>query len=151
MFFSRASNIFLGIWVVALVATLGSLFFSEVMSFVPCSLCWYQRICMYPLLLLSSAAVFSPDNKSDKFLILKTYFLPITVIGWLLALYHNLIHWGIIPETMSPCRQGVPCSTVYINWLGFITIPFLSFIAFTFILGLIVLFIQQVKKGKENG
>ena len=115
-------------WVVACVATAGSLFFSEVMQFPPCVMCWYQRICMYPLVLLLPAALFPLDGRVLR------YTLPLAVLGWLIALYHNLLHWGIVPESAAPCRLGVPCSTVYINWLGFITSPLLSLAAFTLIL-----------------
>jgi len=115
-------------WIVALVATTGSLFFSEVMHFRPCSMCWYQRIAMYPLVLLFLPSLFKFDKDLLK------YTLPLTVIGWFWAFYHNLLHWDIIPKSAAPCVRGVPCSTVYIRWGGFITIPLLSLIAFTIIL-----------------
>jgi disulfide bond formation protein DsbB len=138
---SKSANILFFAWVVALVSTLGSLFFSEVMGFVPCSLCWYQRICMYPLVILLAVGSFPFDAKVYKFS------LPFAVIGWLFALYHNLLHWKIIPESASPCRQGIPCSTVYINWLGFITIPFLSLVAFSLILISLFIFNKTSKEG----
>lgn len=115
-------------WLIALIATLGSLFFSDVMGFIPCSLCWYQRIAMYPLVLILGLAAWK--NRNDVTL----YALPLSIIGWLLALYHLGVQYEIIPESASPCVQGIPCSSMYINWLGFITIPFLSFTAFSFII-----------------
>jgi disulfide bond formation protein DsbB len=119
-------------FIVSLVSTLGSLFFSEIMHFIPCSLCWYQRIFMYPLVLIFLINLLFPDDKLFKYAIL------LVVCGWLISIYHNLLMFGIIPENLSPCVQGVPCSTVYINWLGFITIPLLSFFAYTAILILLV-------------
>lgn len=120
-------------FMLSLIATLGSLFFSEVQEFMPCTLCWYQRIAMYPLVLLFLVGMF------QDFKVTMTFTFPLTGIGWLVALYHNLLHYKIVPETMSPCRAGVPCSTIYINWFGFITIPMLSFVAFSLI-ALILIF-----------
>jgi len=133
-------NILFSAWVVALVATLGSMFFSEVMGYPPCSLCWYQRICMYPLVLILAAGLFPPDEKVFRFA------MPLAVVGWLIAAYHNLLHWQIIPESAAPCRSGVPCSTVYIEWLGFITIPLMSMVAFSLVLFLILKFNTHSKR-----
>jgi disulfide bond formation protein DsbB len=118
-------------WLCALIASLGSLFFSEVMEFVPCVLCWYQRICMYPLVLILGLSLYKQENSAT------LYALPLALIGFAIALYHNLLHYEIVPESASPCIQGVPCSTVYINWLGFITIPILSMSAFVIIIALL--------------
>ena len=125
-------------FLVATIATLGSLFFSEIMQFVPCSMCWYQRIFMYPLVLIFLINLLYPDRFIFK------YAMPLVITGWLFSFYHNLLMFKIIPESVVPCVQGVPCSTVYINWFGFITIPFLSFMAYTAILVLLVI----LKKGK---
>ena len=119
-------------FIISLVSTLGSLFFSEIMHFIPCSLCWYQRIFMYPLVLIFLINLLFPDDKLFKYAIL------LVIFGWLISIYHNLLMFGIIPENLSPCVQGVPCSTDYINWLGFITIPLLSFFAYAAILILLV-------------
>jgi disulfide bond formation protein DsbB len=126
-------------FLVSLVATLGSLFFSQIMNFIPCSLCWYQRIFMYPLVFLFLINLLFPDDKIFK------YTFPIVFIGWSISIYHNLLMYKIIPEDLSPCVQGVPCSTMYINWLGFITIPLLSFFAYTIILILLII----LKKGNK--
>jgi hypothetical protein len=66
------------------------------------------------------------------------YALPLSVAGWLVSVYHLLLIEGIIPETMTPCRQGVPCSQVEVEWLGFVTIPLLSVAAFTVINALLI-------------
>lgn len=109
------------------LATAGSLFFSDVMGFPPCVLCWYQRICMYPLVLIFFMAIWSNDSKFLK------YSLPLSLLGLFFSFYHNLIYYGFIPESLSPCREGVSCADVHIEWLGFITIPFMSFVAFLII------------------
>ena len=111
-------------WMIALVASLGSLFFGEVMKLPPCSLCWYQRICLFPLTVLIAAGIVLRDKN------LALYTLPLVVVGLGLALYHNLIYYGVVPETLSPCTQGVPCSSRQIEWLGFITIPLMALLAF---------------------
>lgn len=118
-------------WVIATFATLGSLFFSEVMKFPPCILCWYQRIAMYPLVLIFMIGAFQPIRSTFSFS------LPLVLVGWITSIYHLLLLYGIIPETASPCMEGVSCSVDYINWFGFITIPLLSFTAFSFLLGLL--------------
>lgn len=122
----------------SLIATLGSLFFSEVMNFVPCSLCWYQRIFMYPLVFIFLANLLYPDKSVLK------YSLPLVIVGLGISIYHNLLILKIIPETLSPCVQGVPCSVDYLNWFGFITIPSLSFIAFLTILIALIAYKKRV-------
>lgn len=126
----------------ALIATLGSLFFSEIMYFIPCSLCWYQRVFMYPLVFIFLINLLYPDNKVLK------YSLPLVIVGLLISIYHNLLVLEIIPEELSPCVQGVPCSVDYLNWFGFITIPLMSFVSFFIILILLVLFKKKGLDGK---
>ncbi len=123
-------------WLLALISTVGSLFFSEVMEFPPCVLCWYQRIAMYPLVIIFLVGSFQEAKTTLAFS------WPIVLIGWIISVIHNLLHLEIIPETASPCLEGVSCSTVYIEWLGFITIPFLSFMAFTAI-GIILILLSR--------
>lgn len=122
-----------GAWLVASIATLGSLFFSEVMQLSPCVLCWYQRIFMFPLALILPIGLFPLDRK------VVLYALPLAALGWLVAVFHLLLIAGIIPESIKPCTQGVPCSEKVIEWFGFVTIPLLSAAASTTIIGLLVL------------
>ena len=124
-------SLIFGAWLISCVSMGGSLFFSEVMEFPPCILCWYQRIAMYPLVAIFMVGLFPLSKEVFK------YSAPFVALGWLIALWHNLLHLGIIKEDLSPCREGVSCSTVYINWMGFITIPLLSFVAFS-LLGVIL-------------
>jgi len=122
----------------SLVATLGSLFFSEIMYFLPCSLCWYQRVFMYPLVFIFLVSLLYPDKNVFK------YSFPLIVVGMLIAIYHNLLIIGIIPQTLSPCISGVPCNVDYLNYFGFITIPLLSFIAFFIICICLVFYKKKV-------
>lgn len=126
-------------WLVSLVATLGSLYFSEIKGFIPCELCWYQRIAMYPLALILGIATFKQDFS------VKKYVLPIAIIGWCISVFHYLEQKVPGFAQIKPCTNGVPCNMEYINWLGFITIPFLAFIAFT----LIILFMFTVKSNRN--
>ncbi len=111
-------------WVIALVSTVGSLFFSEVMGLPPCVLCWYQRIAIYPLVLVLGAGIVMRDGR------MKYYALPLCLAGLAVSAYHNLLYYGVIPEGITPCEQGVPCTERQIEWLGFITIPLMGLAAF---------------------
>lgn len=111
-------------WVIALGGMAGSLFFSEVMELPPCVLCWYQRIAMYPLVAIIAIGIVMRDAR------MKIYALPFALIGLGIAIYHNLLYYGIIPEAITPCTEGVPCNAVQIEWLGFITIPLMGLAGF---------------------
>ena len=120
-------------WLLASVAALGSLFFSEVMGIAPCVLCWYQRICMYPLVLILPAGLFPFDGNIVR------YALPLALSGALIAAFHLLLVAGYIPASIKPCTLGVPCNEVQIEWFGFITIPLLSALSFLLIVALLLL------------
>lgn len=129
---NQANTLIVLVFFVAMIATLGSLFFSDVMQFIPCTLCWYQRILMYPLLIIFLIKLLFPQEDFFK------YAITFSVLGLIVSSYHNLVMFKIIPETLSPCVQGVPCSVAYINWLGFITIPILSWTAFVLIVAVLL-------------
>ena len=112
-------------WFVAAASTLGALFFSEVMELPPCVLCWYQRIAMFPLVILLPMGLFPFDPRVVR------YALPLVLAGWGISVFQVLLVAGVIPEAIRPCTKGVPCSEVQIEWLGFVNIPLLSFLAFT--------------------
>ncbi|MFA5550846.1 MAG: disulfide oxidoreductase [Trueperaceae bacterium] len=118
-------------WLMAAVAMLGSLYFSDVRFFIPCTLCWYQRILMYPLVIILGIAAYKQDAKVTR------YALPLSVLGTLIAGFHYLEQKVPWISSSAVCRSGVPCDVQYINWLGFITIPFLSLVAFTIITALL--------------
>lgn len=120
-------NILYLAWIQALAATLGSLYYSEIKNYTPCSLCWYQRILMYPLVLIFAVGILRKDKN------LPFYVLPLSILGWFIALYHVLLQKGILPEAIAPCTIGASCLTKYTGYFGFITIPVMSLTAFTII------------------
>ena len=130
---SAAWTLIFGAWLIAPVSTLGALFFGEVMQLPPCVLCWYQRICMFPLVLILPVGLFPLERKVVR------YALPLAGIGCLFAVFHVLLIAGVIPESIKPCTQGVPCSEKVIEWFGFVTIPLLAVVAFSAIIALLVL------------
>lgn len=120
-------------WVIALGATLGALFFGEVMQLPPCLFCWYQRIFMFPLALILPLGLAPFDPRIIR------YTLPLALIGGAIAVFHQLLVAGWIPREFEPCAKGVPCSKTVIEWFGFLTIPLLSVAAFTAIIALLLL------------
>ncbi len=114
-------------WLVAVTATFGSLYFSEIRGFTPCELCWFQRILMYPLSIVLGIAAFFEDDK------IRRYVWPLSVIGMLVSAYHYAKQKLPRLDAMQPCTQGVPCNIHYINWFGFVTIPFLALTGFVLI------------------
>lgn len=112
-------------WLVATAATLSALFLSEVMGMAPCTLCWYQRVFMFPLVFVLGAGLLAADRNIAR------YALPLVTGGWLVAMFHLLLTRGFIPASASPCSQGIPCSRIEVEWLGFVTIPLLSVLSFS--------------------
>jgi len=127
-------------WLIACASTLGALFFGEVMKLPPCSLCWYQRIFMFPMALIVPFGLFPFDRNVVRAV------LPLAGFGMVLSALHVLLVEGIVPERVAPCRQGVPCSETVIEWFGFLTIPLLSFVAFSTIVVLLSLALSRSTK-----
>jgi disulfide bond formation protein DsbB len=137
---TRDNRLYLA-WVVALIATLGSLWFSESLGFIPCVLCWFQRIAMYPLALLLGIAALRGD------LNIRAYALPLAAVGWVVALIHNLEDWGIV-QSLKICGVGQTTAGCDVQWPiwgsgalaglnSVLTIPLLALTAFTLIIGLL--------------
>lgn len=129
-------------WLIALASMLGSLYFSEVRHLVPCVMCWYQRTMMYPLVVILGIASFRRE------LAIRDYVLPLSSLGMLVAFYQVLEQH--IPGLGIPgvCQLTVPCNIIHFDWLGFITLPLLSFAAFGMItLLLAVSRIQMTPRG----
>ena len=120
----------------AWIAMLGSLYFSEIMGYIPCTLCWYQRILMYPLAGIIAIGLLRRDRG------LPYYVLPFSVFGVGFATYHYLIQRTSIFGGESTCKVGVPCTTMWINWFGFATIPFLALLAFVIITVVVLIAMQ---------
>ncbi|WP_096198898.1 disulfide oxidoreductase [Bacillus sp. FJAT-45350] len=125
-------------WAIAIVATAGSLFFSEVIGFIPCELCWIQRIFMYPMVITLGIALWKKDLNYG------IYAVALSGIGAVIAFYHYLLQKVPALSTTDSCGI-IPCTGQYINWLGFITIPFLSFVAFASIFVLSIYSIRLTK------
>jgi disulfide bond formation protein DsbB len=122
-------------WIVAVLATFGSLFLQFYESLDPCLFCWFQRICMYPLSLLLGIAALRGDIQ-----VAKRYFLGLSLVGAGLAIYHYQLEH--VPHEVSVCGTAlndVPCNIAVINIFGFITVPFLSMAAFLLITTLLLL------------
>lgn len=120
----------------SLLATLGSLFASEIANFPPCVLCWYQRICIYPIVILAAIGIVRKDKNVGY------YILPLSIIGGFISILHNLWYWNLLPEASVPCVAGISCTTKYIEWFGFVTIPFLAFLAFAVITVCTIVYIR---------
>ena len=111
----------------AWISTLGSLYFSEILHFAPCTLCWYQRILMYPL----SIILLIGFLRGDKGVFLSV--LPFSIAGIGVSTYHYLLQKTDLFARGAVCNTGIPCTTTWINLFGFITIPFLSLMGFLII------------------
>lgn len=132
-------NLSFAAFLVAATATLGSLFLSEVMQQVPCSLCWVQRIFMFPLPILLLVGLLPYDPRVGR------YALPLALGGLGVAIWHTLLYVGVLPESLAPCRQGVPCTQPTFALFGLLSIPVMSLLAFSLLTLLLVLQRQRVR------
>lgn len=119
-------------WLIALTGTLGSLYLSDIRGFVPCLLCWYQRIALYPLVVILPIGILRHDTNAA------VYTLPLVIIGAGVAFYQNLLVWHLVPAS-GWCGALGDCANGYINWWGFISIPLLSLATFIFLIILLVM------------
>ena len=126
-------------WLLALLSTAGALFLGEVMGMTPCVLCWYQRIAMFPLVVILGLGLMQADARSAR------YALPLAWAGWGVALYHCLVFWGVVSEALAPCGKGSSCADADLQVAGFVPIPLLSLLAFT---GLLMLLWTACKRMK---
>jgi disulfide bond formation protein DsbB len=120
-------------FVVAAIATGGSLFFSEIAGFVPCELCWYQRICMYPLSILTLFGALMDDRRMAR------YLLPFPVIGAGISVYHLLVENGVVEQQQACLVTAGGCATKWINEFGYMTIPTLALSAFALVFAFLLL------------
>ncbi|MGH0521673.1 disulfide oxidoreductase [Bacillus toyonensis] len=135
----KLDNILFIAWATSFIATSSSLYFSEIMKYEPCTLCWYQRIFMYPLVIILGIAITNKDYK------ISTYSLILSIIGISISTYHYLMQKIPHLSNISTCGR-IPCTGDYLNWFGFITIPFLCLIAFLIIIICNTLIIKINKK-----
>ena len=125
-----------------IIAIFGSLYYSDIKGYEPCILCWYQRICMYALFPMIVTALWRKENK------IYQYILPTSILGAIIAIYHNLLYTGFIKTEF--CTTGISCTSKYVEYLGFITIPFMSLIGFVIIITLALINRNYIKKTKLN-
>ncbi|MEP7112061.1 MAG: disulfide bond formation protein B [Ilumatobacteraceae bacterium] len=119
-------------WLIAAVAMAGSLYFSENANFVPCKLCWFQRIAMYPLALLLLIAAVRRDFA------IRMYAVPLAVVGGAISTYHYLIEWR--PSLGSgTCELTAPCTVPWFRQFGFISLPLMALCGFAAIIALLTL------------
>ncbi len=127
----------------AWIATLGSLYLSEILHFVPCTLCWYQRILMYPLALILLIGLLRRDRE------IFYYVLPFSLLGIGVSTYHYLLQKTDLFASSAVCDTGIPCTTTWINLFGFATIPFLALLAFLTITVMGLFFFAQESEEAE--
>jgi disulfide bond formation protein DsbB len=130
-------------WGFALIATAGSLFFSEFSQFIPCRLCWFQRIGMYPLAAILLIAAIRRDTRGGAL-----YGLPLAAFGAIVSIYHIYIEYHPEAETAS-CKIGAPCTVKWIDKLGYITIPALALTAFLAIIVLLSMALSRTSRVRE--
>lgn len=136
----KIENTMLFMWSVAFVATLGSLYFSEIRQYEPCELCWYQRILMYPLVIILGVAY---AQKNARIAVTSLVF---SIIGACISAYHYSIQKLSFMQEVAPACGRVPCTGEYINYFGFITIPFLALVAFILIIISSTLVLKSMKE-----
>lgn len=126
MFAGHARDLLVWAAGVAFIATLGSLYLSDIVGFVPCSLCWYQRIAMYPLWVILGVAFWRNEPAAWVFA------LPLPIIGVLISAYHVMVQYRPNLE-VAACTGGIPCSARYLLVYGFVSIPVMAGSAFLFV------------------
>lgn len=139
----KLENSMLIMWTVSLIATLGSLYFSEVRGYEPCKLCWVQRIFMYPIAIMMTVAYIQKNPR----IVVTT--LVFSIIGGAISTYHYAIQKVSFLQDSAIACGPVSCTGVYINWLGFITIPFLALTAFIILTVVGFYMLKQLKNEAE--
>jgi disulfide bond formation protein DsbB len=127
-------------WVPAVLAMAGSLYYSEIAHYQPCTLCWYQRIAMYPLVLILGIAAWRRD------LGVRIYAIPLAAVGAVISAYHYLLEWFPALDT-GACTVGIPCTQVWFRQFGFVSMPLLALIAFL----LVIAFLAAAIRNDEDG
>ena len=122
----------IGAWAAATLAMAGSLYFSEIAHYTPCTLCWYQRIAMYPLVLILAIAAIRRDIG------IRRYAIPLAAVGAVISSYHYLLEWFPQIDT-GACTVGIPCTQVWFREFGFVSLPLLALVAFGLVIALLLI------------
>lgn len=120
-----------GVWIAfvqSAIAMLGSFFVQYGMGLPPCTLCWYQRIAFFPLVIILGVGLVRRDRG------VVWYALPLAGVGLLISLYHNALYYGLLPDTRALCARSISCTTERLEMMEFVTIPLLGLFAFVVIL-----------------
>jgi disulfide bond formation protein DsbB len=136
VFFTK--NSFKIIFLISFISLLGSLFYSNIIGFTPCDLCWFQRIFMYPLVIISAIALLKKDDKGIY------YIIPISVIGFFISIWHNYSFYSKL--AISVCdSSGISCIKAYVLEFNYITIQMMALTAFS-----LIIFFSIFKKIKDK-
>lgn len=130
-------------WGVATLAMAGSLYFSEVAHYTPCTLCWYQRIAMYPLVLILAIAAMRRDTA------IRLYAVPLAAVGAAISAYHYLLEWFPSIDA-GACTVGIPCTQVWFREFGFVSLPLLALIAFLLVIAFLLIPARRVAARPED-
>ena len=138
------NNALYGAFAVALIAFVGSMYYSQILHLPPCVLCWYQRICIFPLFVILGVSIF----KKSRDIIIPAFILAI--VGWVISLYHNLLYFEILPEAAAPCMAGISCSTKFEGWLALFPIPLQALVGLTVILIALTIYWKSSKNTESQ-
>lgn len=138
------NNALYGAFAVALIAFVGSMYYSQILHLPPCVLCWYQRICIFPLFVILGVSIF----KKSRDIIIPAFILAI--VGWVISLYHNLLYFEILPEAAAPCMAGISCSTKFEGWLAVFPIPLQALVGLTVILIALTIYWKSSKNTESQ-
>ncbi len=127
-------------FLVAILAAMASFLLSAMYNLVPCELCWYQRVLMFPIPLLLGIAILRRDYR------VYWYVMPLSITGIIISFYQSLLQWGVMGESSLTCNDLVPCGEAQVEFFGFATIPFGAFVFFSVITALMI---AQLKYGKK--
>jgi disulfide bond formation protein DsbB len=111
-------------FLISIISVTTSIYFSEVLGYLPCSLCWWQRVCMYPLSIILGLGIIRKDRNSIY------YALPLAILGVLVAFYQNLVYYGLVIHKAISCTPGISCADKTLTFFGFLSIPLMSLISF---------------------
>lgn len=141
-FSKKYETIFLVVWTVTLVATAGSLYYSEVRGYTPCELCWIQRIFMYPLVIIYGVALWKKNIS------IALPGLILSGIGMFISAYHYSLQKIPSLHNAGGICGDIPCNLQYVNYFGFVTIPFQAGLAFIIIFSLHVYVLRKIRQSE---
>jgi len=120
-------------WVIVLTASFSAIFIGEILGKTPCTLCWYQRICMFPLVIILGVGCYKSDYAAV------IYALPFAIIGTGIALYHSLLYAKVIDVKITACVVDVPCGGDGMTIFGTVALPYLSLVSFSVVLAILLI------------